>query len=89
MFIPHAEGLNFETFDKDMDYFEILIESKTNLRITYKDNDQFDNLLVFMLSRYIKNIYLFILVKKRTLTYISFHSFYCYNMYKFYYDYEH
>jgi len=23
-----------------MNYFEILIESKTNLKVTYKDNDQ-------------------------------------------------
>jgi len=32
----HDERLNLETFDKDEDYFEILIESKINLRITYK-----------------------------------------------------
>jgi len=25
---------------KNMNYFEILIESKTNLKVTYKDNDQ-------------------------------------------------
>jgi len=33
------------TFNKDRDYFEILIESGTNLIITYKDRDQFDGLL--------------------------------------------
>lgn len=31
--------------DKDRNQFEILIESKTNLRVTYKDKDQFDDLL--------------------------------------------
>lgn len=30
---------------KNSDYFEILIESGTNLRITYKDKDQFNDLL--------------------------------------------
>jgi len=45
MFFSHDEGLNLETFDKDMDYFEILIESRTNLIITYKDKNQFDGLL--------------------------------------------
>jgi len=37
---------NYETFDKNIDsIFEILIKLKINLRMTYKDNDQFDGLL--------------------------------------------
>jgi len=32
-------------FDKDKDHFELLIESETNLRILYKDMDQFGDLL--------------------------------------------
>jgi len=40
----HDERLNWEVFDKDS-YFEILIESGTNLRITYKDRDQIGGLL--------------------------------------------
>jgi len=47
MFFLHDERLNWETFDIDMDYFEILIQSETNLRITYKDRGQFDILLSF------------------------------------------
>jgi len=38
----YGEGLNWETFDKNTDNFKILIESKTNLKVTYKDNDQFN-----------------------------------------------
>ena len=44
MFLSHDEGPNWETFDKDNDLFKILIESRTNLRITYDDMDQFDGL---------------------------------------------
>jgi hypothetical protein len=36
----HDEGLNWKTFDKDNDYFKILIELRTNLRITYKEKDK-------------------------------------------------
>jgi len=32
-------------FDKDNDHFELLIELGTNLRIWYKDMDQFNDLL--------------------------------------------
>jgi hypothetical protein len=48
MFFSHDEGLNWETFAKDRDYFEILlIELGTNLRITYKDRDQIGGLLEY------------------------------------------
>jgi len=36
-----------KTFDKNIDYFEILIKSGTNLIFTYKDRDQFNGLLVY------------------------------------------
>ena len=39
------QGPNRETFDKDKEWFEILIELKTNLRVAYKDMDQFNGLL--------------------------------------------
>jgi len=45
MFLLDDDELNWETFDKDNDYFKILIESMTNLRSTYKDRDQFNSLL--------------------------------------------
>jgi len=45
MFFSHDKELNWKTFDKDRDYFEILIESEINLRITDKNIDQFDGLL--------------------------------------------
>jgi len=32
--------------DKERDHFELLIESKTNLKIWYKDKDQFGDLLI-------------------------------------------
>lgn len=32
-------------FDKERGHFELLIKSETNLKIWYKDNDQFDGLL--------------------------------------------
>lgn len=35
----------FEILTKDINYFEILIKLRTNLRITYKDDDQIDGLL--------------------------------------------
>lgn len=38
-------GPIWETFDKDRDHFELLIESWTKLRIWYKDRDQLDGLL--------------------------------------------
>jgi len=34
-------------FNNGRDHFELLIESETNLRIWYKDKDQFDGLLIF------------------------------------------
>ena len=39
MFLSHDERLNWGTFDKDRDYFKILIEWETNLKMTYKDKD--------------------------------------------------
>jgi len=40
------EELNWETLNKDIDFFEISIQSKSSLRVCYKDNDQLNNLLV-------------------------------------------
>lgn len=49
MFLLHYEGFNWETFEKDRDYFKILRESGTDLRITYKDKDQFSGLIKFII----------------------------------------
>jgi len=42
MFLLHDEWPNWEIFDKDGDLFEILIDSKTNLKMTSKNRDQID-----------------------------------------------
>jgi len=46
MFLLHDEELNWETFDKYINYFEISIEFVTNLRVTYKNRDQFSGLIL-------------------------------------------
>lgn len=43
---------NWETFDKDMNCFKIFIEYGTNLKVTYKDNDQIGSLLVVFHALY-------------------------------------
>ena len=52
MFLSHDERPNWETFDKNKDLFEILTELGTNLKVTYKDINQFDNLLAKYLYKY-------------------------------------
>lgn len=39
MFLSHDEGPNGESFDKDNNWFEMLIELETKLMMTYKDSD--------------------------------------------------
>jgi len=45
MFLSYDKWANWNFFDKDNYWFKILIKSKTNLKMTYKDVDQFDDLL--------------------------------------------
>jgi hypothetical protein len=49
MFFHMMRDLMEKFFYKDNDYFKMLIESRTNLRITYKDMDQIGDLLITLM----------------------------------------